>query len=59
MQNVTFPHQTQAKEHLLSVRSDSLEVDADITPKFLQDLTEVDAKVFEDHAQMLLMFEVS
>lgn len=59
MQNVTFPHQTQAKEHLLSVGSNSLEVYADVTSKLLQDLTEVDAEVLKDHAQMLLVFKMS
>jgi hypothetical protein len=59
MQNVTFPHQTQAQEHLLSIGSDSLEVDANVTSEFLQDLTEVDAEVLKDHAQMLLVFEMS
>jgi hypothetical protein len=59
MQDVAFSHQTQAKEHLLGVSTNSLEIDSHITSKFLQDFTKIDTKVLEDHAQMSFVLEMS
>ena len=50
MQNVAFTHQAQPKEHLLSISSDSLEIDAHVSSEFLQDFTKVDAEILKYHA---------
>lgn len=39
MQDIAFTKQAQSKKHLLGVRSDSSEVDANITTELLQDFT--------------------
>ena len=59
VQDVAPSHETQAKEHLLGVSPNSLDVDSHVTAKFLQDFTKIDAEVLEDHAQVAFVLEMS
>lgn len=58
MQDVAFPHQAQAKKHLLSVSSNSSKVDSYIASKLLQHFSKVDTEVFKDHAQVAFVLEM-
>lgn len=58
VENIALAHQTQSQEHLLSVGSNSFQVDAHVTSEFLQDFTQVDAQILKDHAKMTFVFEV-
>ena len=43
MQDIAFPQEAQTQKHLLGVCSDCLQVDANVSPKFLQDFAKIDA----------------
>ena len=43
MQDVGFSQQTQPQKHLLSICSDSFEIDTHIPPKLFEDFPKIDA----------------
>lgn len=59
MQNIALSHQAQSEKHLLGVNSNSTNVDTYIPSELLQDFTEIDTQIFEDHTQMALVLEMS
>ena len=48
MENIAFPEEAQAQEHLLCVHSDRFQIYTYVSPKFLQNFTQVNASTVSD-----------